>query len=209
MPLYQPIFNSSLYITFVLLFFVAIGGFIYSFHKSRFNILSTIYTPESIRSFNAPVPNTSLTSIIMAVFAAIGYASLLLYITRWEQSLVNLAVCLAVSVLFFAVKIPFMALFFNTFYNKKSNGFISRYYKLTVLFGILCFIGVMLLSYTFNASISAVWIITSVISVLYCISVSYIFISTFFENRGSFLRLFLYLCTLEILPIAVLVKVLL
>ncbi len=208
MPLYQPIFNSSLYITFVLLFFVAIGGFIYNFHKSKLNILSTIYTPESVRNFNAPVPNTSLTAVIMAVFAVIGYASLLLYITRWEQSLVNLELCLAVSVLFFTVKIPFVALFFNTFYGKRSNGFISRYYKHTVLFGNLCIVGVMMLSYTLSTSTSTVWIITSIISILYCISISYIFISTFFENRGSFLRLFLYLCTLEILPVPVLVKVL-
>lgn len=206
MPLTQPIFNSSLYITFVMLFFVVFGIFIYNYHKSKFNIIATIFTPESVRSFNAPVPNTAFSSILLAFFALIGYATMLLYITKLEQNLTNLAICLASSLLFIAIKIPIISLFFKTFYDKKASGFISRYYKLTVLFGIICFIGGMFISYTFGASKLSIWITTIIISILYCASISYIFISTFFENKVSFLRLFLYLCTLEILPLIVLIN---
>ncbi|MCQ2337104.1 MAG: DUF4271 domain-containing protein [Paludibacteraceae bacterium] len=206
MPLTHPIFNSNLYITFVMLFFVVFGMFIYNYHKSKFNIIATIFTPESVRSFNAPVPNTAFSSVLLAFFALIGYATMLLYVTQMEQTLTNLAICLATSLLFIAIKIPIISLFFNTFYVKKAGGFISRYYKLTVLFGVICFIGGMFISYTFGASKMSIWIITLTIGVLYCASVSYIFISTFFENKGSFLRLFLYLCTLEILPLMVLIN---
>ena len=157
-------------------------------------------------------PNACTASTWNAIFGNcfryFAISSMLLYVTGLEQNLVNLAICIAATLLFLVIKLPLTTLFFNTFYTIRHNGFPSRYYKLTVLFGNVCFMGGIILSYTLNASVSALWIISIIIGALYCISVSYIFISTFFENRGSFLRLFLYLCTLEITPIMVLVQAL-
>ncbi len=206
MPLHHPLINSTLYITVTMLFMLAVSLFLNVHHRKGFNILAAIYRPASLRDYNTPVASLQITSLIIAIFALIGYSTLLLYLADLPDVWANFGICTGVTLIFFAVKYLIIKIFFGTMFNGTEPKFLSRYHQLSVLFGVLSYIAVIILAFSVEINIQNATILASIIGFLYCASICYIFVTTFFTNLASVLALFLYLCTLEILPVIVLVK---
>lgn len=208
MPLAHPLINSNLFITISLLFLLALSAFISVHHRKRFNILSAVFRPASAREYSIQVASGQITTLIMTIFAVLGYATMLLYVSGQPDVWLNLGGCVVAVLLFFCIKYYLVNLFFSTMYAGVEKDFIGRYHKLQVLFGIITFIACMILAYTFDSSSATATVISIVIGVMYSVSIIYIFIVTFFNNINSIFSLFLYLCTFEILPVLVLIKAL-
>jgi len=208
MPIYHPLLNSNIFITLALLFLVSMSIFISINHRAKFNILRAIFNPAAARDFNTPISSFSLSSIVLTIFALLGYGVLLLYIIPAPETWLNLGIAIAVIFLFFTIKYVVILLFFNTMFKGVEKNFLTRYHHFNVLTGIVCFVSCMLLAFSFDSSHTNVVITSAVIGLLYCAGASYIFITTFFDNLLSVVRLFLYLCTLEILPALTLVSAL-
>lgn len=206
MPIHHPLINSNLYITVTLLFLLAVSLFFNVHHRKGFNILMAIYRPASLRDYNTPVASLQITSLIISIFALIGYSTMLLYLTGLPDVWANFGICTVVTLLFFAIKYLIIKIFFGTMYNGTEPKFLSRYHQLTVLFGVLTYIAIIILAFTIDINIQNATILALIVGLLYCASICYIFVTTFFTNITSVLALFLYLCTLEILPVMVLVK---
>lgn len=203
-----PLINSDIYITITLLFLLALSMFYTLHHRKGFNILNAIFRPAAIRDFNTPVASLQITSVIMALFAAVGYATMLLYISGQDDTWGWFGICIGVVIAFFAVKYTIIDIFFRTMFAGVEPKFIQRYHQMNVLFGIMAYLACMLLAFTFDCTPQNAIIAATVLGVMYCISIAYIFITTFWQNILSIFILFLYLCTLEILPALVLVKAL-
>lgn len=208
MPIYHPLINTNWYMTLTLLFFIAVSFFVYHNQRGSFNILASIFTPTSTRDYNTPVPNINIGVIILSIFALMGYSTLILYIIPAPDTWLNFGICIGIVFVFFLIKYLIINLFFNVMYTGVEKNFISRYHQYNVLSGLICYIGCLILAFTFDGSRHTATITAIILGILYIIGVSYIFITTFFTNLLSVLRLFMYLCTLEILPLLTLVKVL-
>lgn len=206
MPIHHPLINSDLYVTVTLLFLLAVSLFLNLHHRKGFNILAAIFKPASVRDYNTPVATLQITSLIITIFALIGYSTMLLYITGLPDVWADFGICTGVTLLFFGIKYLIISVFFTTMFNGVEPKFLSRYHQLTVLFGVLTYIATIILAFSVDISIQNATILAIIVGILYCAAICYIFITTFFTNIASLITLFLYLCTLEILPVMVLVK---
>ena len=200
MPLYHPIFNSTAYITLLLAFTVAISLFIYVHHTGRFNILSSILMPADARGFNNPVSSTQLLPLILTGFSVFGYASMAMSLTAIADTWENLGLIMLAAILFIALKYLLVFATFKTLYPNCEPGFMSRYHQFTVLGGLLCLLGRIVLSFSIDYTMGNAKTTAIVIGVIYCMAAAYIIFTTFIKDIRSILRLFLYLCTLEIIP---------
>ncbi|MBO7367900.1 MAG: DUF4271 domain-containing protein [Paludibacteraceae bacterium] len=208
MPLEHPIFNSTAYITLLLMFIVTLSLFIHVHHTGRFNILATILLPPDSRGFNNPVSNFQLMPLLLTAFSLLGYSSMTLSLTPIADTWGNLGLIMLSVILFIAVKYLLVMATFKTLYPDTEPGFISRYHQFTVLGGLLCLIGRAVLSFTVDYTTENAWTAAYIIGAIYCISAAYTFFTTFVKDIRSILRLFLYLCTLEIIPVLVYLKAL-
>lgn len=208
MPIYHPLINSNIYVTITLLFLLALSLFLNLHHRKGFNILAAIFRPASVRDYNTPVASLQITSLILAIFALIGYSTMLLYLSNFPDDWLYFGICTAVTLLYFVVKYLLVSLFFGTMYNGVEPKFIGRYHQLTVLFGTLTYIACVIMAFSIEISTLNATILAIVVGALYIVAMCYIFATTFFTNLSSLFSLFLYLCTLEIFPVLVLVKVL-
>lgn len=200
MPLYHPIFNSTAYITLLLVFAVTISVFIYVHHTGRFNILASILMPADSRGFNNPVSSTQLMPLTLTAFSLLGYASMAMSLTPLADTWGSLFLIMLAIILFLALKYLLVFSTFRTLYPNSELGFMSRYHQFTVLGGLLCLLGRIVLSFTIDYTMENAKITATVIGVIYCMAAAYIFFTTFVKDIRSILRLFLYLCTLEIIP---------
>lgn len=208
MPLQHPLFNSTAYITLLLVFFFIISLFIYVHHTGRFNILVSILQPADTRGFNNPVSNTQLLPLLLTAYGMLGYASMAMSITPVEDTWGNLGLVILALIPFFTLKYLFVFTTFRTLYPDTERDFISRYHQFTVLGGLLFLLGRIVLSFAVDCTIHSARIIALIAGAIYCITATYILFTTFIRDIRSILRLFLYLCTLEIIPALAFVKAL-
>ncbi len=208
MPLTHPILNTTAFITLILLFTVSVSFFVYSNRVAGINIFSSIFTPASVRKFNNTAPNVNLVSLILALFALFGYGFLILQVVPIDKTWTSFWICTGILFVFFAVKYLIVALFFNTMFPGIERNFISRYHQLTVLSGLIAFVSCIILGFAIDCTGTTATIVAVINWILYCVGISYIFLTTFSTNNFSILRLFLYLCTLEFMPTLTLVKAL-
>lgn len=208
MPLTHPLFNSSSYITLTLLFIFTLSLFIYVFHRGRFNILSSIFSPAANREFNTPVSNLHFTTLILSLFALMGYASMILSLIPAPENWTNLTLSMVATALFIGVKYLVVYIFTNTMFSGVERNFLSRYHQFTLIFGLICYAGRMILSFSIDSTPHNALIVSIIIGVLYCICATYMFFTTFMADFRLIFRLFLYLCTLEIIPVVAFVKAL-
>lgn len=208
MPLIHPILNTNAFITLILLFIVSVCVFVYSNRVAGINIFSSIFTPASVRKFNNTVSNVNLVSQILALFALFGYSFLIIQVIPIDKTWTTFWICTGILLVFFALKYLIVALFFNTMFPGIERNFISRYHQLTVLSGLIAFASCIFLGFAFDGTETTATIVAAINWILYCVGISYIFLTTFSSNNFSILRLFLYLCTLEIMPTLTLVKAL-
>ncbi len=208
MPLTHPLFNSSAYITLTLLFIFILSVFVNVYHRGRLNILSSILSPAANRDFNTPVSNVHFTTLILSAFALMGYASMMLSLIPAPENWTNLAIAMVVTALFIGVKYLAVYVFTNTMFTGVEKNFISRYHQFTLIFGLICYTGRMILSFSVDSTPHNALIVSIIIGVLYCVCATYMFFTTFMGDFRYTFRLFLYLCTLEIIPAVALVKAL-
>lgn len=208
MPLSHPIFNSTLFTSLMLIFILIISLFFFVHHTGVSNVLITILQPASDRGFNNPVSNTQVLSIVISAYALFGYSTMFLSLAPIADTWGNLGMVAGTTFLFLAAKYLLVFSTFETLYPGAERGFMSRYHQFTVLGGLLCLIGRAILSYTIDYTSQNAVTMAYIIGIIYCICASYIFYTTFIRDIRSIFRLFLYLCTLEIIPTLVYIKAL-
>ena len=137
---------------------------------------------------------------MLTAFGLLGYASMAMSLTALADTWGNLLLIMLAVILFIAIKYLLVFATFRTLYPNCESGFMSRYHQFTVLGGLLCLLGRIVLSFTVDYTMENAKITAIVIGVIYCVAAAYVIFSTFVKHIRSILRLFLYLCTLEIIP---------
>lgn len=118
----------------------------------------------------------------------------------------NIGLILAGLILFFLLKIGIMQAYFRLFFGKRIQEFMYKYTSLTIVFGISCFIAFLLQLYAPLVPQLLLHSFLVFMLVIYSLSVTYILFRHFFNRPCLIFHFILYLCTLEILPILILLK---
>lgn len=206
-PRVQEFFKNDIFISLILLFAVFIGLIISSQRKARIKYLDKL--------LNANNKQQTLTireygdQLVLGIFAIIGYSLFACESFFGKGNWETLGICAGGFVLFLIAKYTLLYWYIRTFFPTKQTRIVKLYETLLNLTGLIAFCGYVCVVFMPHIFLPYIYGLLILIAVAFCVTVIYIFFTRFFNKHGLILRLILYLCTLEILPIAVLIKALL
>ncbi|NCC98099.1 MAG: DUF4271 domain-containing protein [Bacteroidia bacterium] len=205
-PRTQDFFKNDIFISLILLFAVFISLIIASQRKARVkyldNLLNTNNNQQTltIREYGD--------QLILGIFAIIGYSLLACECFFGKGNWETLGLCAGGFILFLIAKYTLLYLYMRTFFPTEQTRIVKLYETLLNITGLIAFFGYICVVFMPHVFLPYIYALLILIAVTFCIIVIYIFFTRFFNKYGLILRFILYLCTLEILPIAVLIKAL-
>ncbi|MGQ3013067.1 MAG: DUF4271 domain-containing protein [Flavobacteriales bacterium] len=158
-----------------------------------------VYTPPF------PLKYALLGHILLAIFAAAG-AHWTGYVDTWAETLITGGVALGLSLCFFTLKITLVTLGGNVF-EIRQNAIVHNHflYARTTLEGALLFTGLCIMFMSGNHSVIVFHMIPVVVVLLSSVyTITQCFVNFSYKNTSHYFYILLYLCTLEILPLATL-----
>ena len=108
--------------------------------------------------------------------------------------------------LYYLLKIGIMQTYFRFFFGNNVLEFLYKYTSLTIVMGIGCFGAYIGLTYAPLVPNILLYTLLVFLSVIYFLSIIYILFQHFFNRPCLIFHFILYLCTLELLPVLLLVK---
>lgn len=158
-----------------------------------------VYTPPF------PLKYAFLGHLLTALFAGAG-AHWVNYVDTWPEAVAISGLTLAFSLVFFTLKITFVTLGGNVF-EIRQNAIVHNHflYVRNTMEGILMFTGLCIMFMSGNHSVFVFHIIPVVIILLLMFyTIAQCFVNFSYKNTSHYFYILLYLCTLEILPLATL-----
>lgn len=158
-----------------------------------------VYTPPF------PLKYALLGHILLAIFAAAG-AHWTGYVDTWTETLITGGVALGLSLCFFTLKTTLVTLGGNVF-EIRQNAIVHNHflYARTTLEGALLFTGLCIMFMSGNHSVIVFHMIPVVVVLLSSVyTITQCFVNFSYKNTSHYFYILLYLCTLEILPLATL-----
>jgi len=158
-----------------------------------------VYTPPF------PLKYAFLGHLLTALFAGAG-AHWTNYVDSWPEALAISGLALAFSLVFFTLKITFVTLGGNVF-EIRQNAIVHNHflYVRNTIEGILMFTGLCIMFMSGNHSVFVFHIIPAVVVFIsMCYTIAQCFVNFSYKNTSHYFYILLYLCTLEILPLATL-----
>lgn len=108
--------------------------------------------------------------------------------------------------LYFLIKLCLMQGYFRLFFGNNIQEFMYKYTSLNIVLGIGCFVAYIGLIYAPLIPPICFYTFLVFLSVIFFISITYILFQHFFNRPCLIFHFILYLCTLELLPVLLLVK---
>ncbi|NLK92953.1 MAG: DUF4271 domain-containing protein [Bacteroidales bacterium] len=208
-------FHSDSVIALLLSIFILLCITIAFFRKAKTHYFTSIFKHKNeTEQINLTVLE-QWKQVLYSLFGLIGYTSIALYLVVEKSTITNyyetweIGGWLFVALfLYFFIKYILLKLYVYTFFSTTNSLAIRQYFSIIFYSGQLTFL--FLLGILFSNEYVHIYLYygVAILALLTLLSMFYIIYRTFFSKIHLVLYFILYLCTLEILPLCLLIKVL-
>lgn len=203
-PLPENTIHNDTLISTIILISVVILLLIKQRQSLFTSLLSNLYSNNSFLTGKITFADQLQQYTLLAV-SLLGTSLFIAYTLHtfyWQ----SIAYLFALLVTYMGLKIIAMQAYLKLFFGHNIQEFTYKYVTLTILLGINCFLVFILLKYAPLIPVHFLYGYVLLIALTYMLSVFYILFRHFFYRISLIFHLILYLCTLEILPILVVLK---
>lgn len=204
-PLYEPLIQNDLLIGGIILLGIFMLALLKQPRSLALTSLQGIFNDDHFFAKNATIGD-HVKHYLLLILSIIGISLVITkhfstYVTWSNLSTICLYICS-----FIAAKLLAMNFYFRLFFGKRSREFLYQYVSLIIIIGLFCYMGYVIMQ--FSPLIPPIIVIATigVISICCNLLVFYILLKDFFNKSFLTFHFILYLCTLEILPILVVIK---